>query len=959
MNSKPQAVADATGVCLAFTKLTNTRGLLTKQYSLDGAGRLQKTTNATLATGRAETVHCAGLAEFMAYRATLAPSEALTYGVTGFDRAEITTQEKLRPGSTQIARDRKSFHFARAPGVLMLDHDAEHCAAPHTPEGLRATLFLALPELATAAMAWATSASSNLTNDETGEELQGLRGQRLYLALADASDVRRAGTIIYERLWAHGIGAFVVSKAGALLDRNLVDASAWQPERIDFAAGAACIAPVVQRPPPWRVWADPMGDADPWDSRALLPDLTPDQIEAAARHRGIARAAVAAEAKAARAAFIEGQAAALVERTGIDSEAAHRLMSDAVNRQLLFSDFMLHPERGGTVTVGEVLDNRERWHGARFADPIEPDYRRDKRIAWVNLRSGGRPYLFSHAHGLSQRYELVRQPATLLVQPGEIPRLADECLRVARELGDLYDYGSDGMARVADGQPHLVTQGYLIDYLGRHVRFERHDPRARKGEPDTKPTDCPEKVAGAIMERTGERRLPKLRGVITAPTLRADGTPLDVPGYDASTGLLYVSDDPTPPRVAQRPGAADVTAAALELLAPIQHFPFADNESRGVAVAAMLTAAVRRSLPTAPAFAFDAPTPGTGKSALAKVVLALGGHSSASHKPPATDEEAGKVLFAALRAGAGAIFFDNFAAPVGGPAFDQFLTAEEYAGRVLGVSTIQTAMPNGALVLFSGNNLTLMGDTCRRVLTCRLDARVEHPSRRSFPFHPEQYVRARRLELVRAALTVLRGFVSAGATLKGRPLGSFEAWDALVRQCVCWLADTRPELGLADPNATTETHTAADDGREVLSGVLLAWRGVYGDSLATAADVIERVFPAGWAPLNGAESALQSAIGAIARHPREAISARRLGNWLRMHRDRLAGNYRFESVRDRDGVAEWFVAGGSAGSAGSAGSVSPPSLRSGNVLSRQWSELDPADPADPANDEFAEFRELA
>jgi len=81
MNSKPQAVADATGVCLAFTKLTNTRGLLTKQYSLDGAGRLQKTTNATLATGRAETVHCAGLAEFMAYRATLAPSEALTYGV--------------------------------------------------------------------------------------------------------------------------------------------------------------------------------------------------------------------------------------------------------------------------------------------------------------------------------------------------------------------------------------------------------------------------------------------------------------------------------------------------------------------------------------------------------------------------------------------------------------------------------------------------------------------------------------------------------------------------------------------------------------------------------------------------------------------------------------------------------------------------------------------------------------
>jgi len=41
------------------------------------------------------------------------------------------------------------------------------------------------------------------------------------------------------------------------------------------------------------------------------------------------------------------------------------------------------------VTVGTVLDNRERWHGERFADPLEPDYRGDKRIAWLNLRSGG------------------------------------------------------------------------------------------------------------------------------------------------------------------------------------------------------------------------------------------------------------------------------------------------------------------------------------------------------------------------------------------------------------------------------------------------------------------------------------------------------------------------------------------------------------------------------------------
>jgi len=311
-------------------------------------------------------------------------------------------------------------------------------------------------------------------------------------------------------------------------------------------------------------------------------------------------------------------------------------------------------------------------------------------------------------------------------------------------------------------------------------------------------------------------------------------------------------------------------------------------------------------------------------------VLALGGHSSASHKPPPTDEECGKVLFAALRAGSGAIFFDNFATPVGGPAIDHFLTAAEYAGRILGSSENQPSLPNGALMLFTGNNLSLMGDTCRRVLTCRLDARVEHPSRRSFAFDPEQFVRARRPRLVRAALTLLRGYKTSGAAPVGRPLGSFEAWDALVRQTVCWLAGTQSEFELGDPNITTERSDVADDGKAQLAEMLGAWGAAFGATPQSAAQALAFVQNDDDFIPGSKATTLRGAIRSLGRHSRDEITAKRLGQWLKANKDKVAADCRFEGFIDRVGVTQWLVRPAAAGFAGFAGLSRPPSAQSGN-----------------------------
>lgn len=940
---------------LRVTRLTNRNGTLTKRFALNADGTLDKTTAASLYEGDAEVIECTDLSEFMTVRSRLGVREALTYGIPARTPVRITTQAKLRehPSAKDyaIARDAASFDYPRGPGILMLDHDAEHVADIYDRDSLRAALLSAVPELIGAPMAWATSASSYILNAETGNVLQGLKGQRLYLALTDATDIPRVGRIIYERLWAAGIGTFIVSKAGALLDRNIIDASAWQAERIDFAAGAECVPPLMQDAPCWHLWEATGGGIAPWDSCDHLTELTAQQKESASEYRAAARARVAAKARETRNEYIETRAQVLVDTQRIEIDEARRLARDAVSQRLLFAEWVLHPEAGGTVTVAEVLDDPNRWHGTRFADPVEPTYRGDRRIAWANLRSGGRPYLFSHAHGLAQRYELVRQPAQLMIQAGEQARLTDECVRIIREHGDLFDFGTHEIARIADGRLYTVTPDYMLDYLHRNIRFTRFDRRARAGD-EVQPANCPKSVATALVERTGERLLPKLRGIVTAPTLRSDGTVLDKPGFDAVSGLLYACDDPSPPHVPLCPTDSEVNGALHDLLAPVAQFPFASREARGVALAAMLTACVRRSLPTAPGFAFDAPAPGTGKSLLARTILALGGHSTESHKPPKDDEECGKVLFAALRVGTGALLFDNWATPIGGPAIDHFLTAEEYAGRILQTSVNAGNLPNGALMLFTGNNIELMGDTCRRVLTCRLDARAEHPHRRAFGFDPVQFVKARRGPLVRAALTLIRGYLSSGVPRRGRPLGSFEAWDALVRQTVCWLADKHPQFGLDDPNITSEAAEGSDDSKGHLEEILRAWFGVFGFEPVSAQAALDAAFTFGDGQFSGGadpkRDAMAQALDLLKRHPRDSVTAVRLGKYLKTQKHRIAGNLRFEGTKARNGSMQWFVRAVDAAGAGSQELDSRKDAFDETTSFVQEDETTPAFPAPPA-----------
>jgi hypothetical protein len=139
-------------------------------------------------------------------------------------------------------------------------------------------------------------------------------------------------------------------------------------------------------------------------------------------------------------------------------------------------------------------------------------------------------------------------------------------------------------------------------------------------------------------------------------------------------------------------------------------------------LAAILTAAVRPTLPTSPAFAYDAPVQGSGKTLLARCVGILTEGKNPSvwpHTAGRDDEETRKRLFAVLRSGARSMVWDNITGTFDSAAMASALTSPTFTDRILGVST-SSSVPNRMVMLLTGNNLTLAGDMPRRVSTLTL-----------------------------------------------------------------------------------------------------------------------------------------------------------------------------------------------------------------------------------------------
>lgn len=501
---------------------------------------------------------------------------------------------------------------------------------------------------------------------------------------------------------------------------------------------------------------------------------------------------------------------------------------------------------------------------------------------------------------------------TIRLAAGRIKRIVDEAERaLIKARCGLYQ--RDGRivfvaytpAKTGKGEDTATIQilergehALLADMCGA-ANFEKYNKTAEAWIS----ADPPSLIAKALQEHAlGDLRFPLLHGVVTAPTMRADGSILSNPGYDAKTGLLFDPRGVVFPPIMDRPTRADAEKAYESLGKLITDFPFEKDHDKQVALSAILTACVRRSLPTAPLHGFTAPTAGTGKGKLIDIACGIAtGYRASALGSGGREEEFEKRLTAKLLAGEPFIAIDNCTQPLGGDLLCSMLTQERMSLRILGLSEAPS-VSTGAFVAASGNNLLVKGDLIRRTLMCALDAKVEQPETRVFSHDPVRLALDWREERVIDALTILRAYHVASRPGKPTPLGSFEDWSDLVRGALMW-------VGGADPVDSMARLRKADPVLAAVRAVMGQWALAIGAGEVTAAEAVRKATEKK-ADNEGIERFtapdFRDALMAVAGKG-ETVNGQVLGKWLQRHQDRPVDGVQFVRSGERHGSAVWTL----------------------------------------------------
>ena len=407
------------------------------------------------------------------------------------------------------------------------------------------------------------------------------------------------------------------------------------------------------------------------------------------------------------------------------------------------------------------------------------------------------------------------------------------------------------------------------------------------------PVDCPPVYSSGLLNSQQYPTLAKLVTLARQPFLRLDGSLCNSSGYDPASGMFGVFDPRQYP-ILLEPTRADAEAALHRLKELLVEFPFQTPHDQAAALAAMITAVVRPSLETAPGFLVTAHSSGSGKSYLIDIICALADEGQpAAATFTGNDEEMRKELIAKLQTSPALIKFDEIQGdlkPI--KAMLSALSGEFIEGRILGV-TKMVRLSTRSLFLFCGNNIDVLGDMARRIVTITLDPQVEIPAAREFEDDPLKRVRANRGTFISDVLTIVRAYQRHGTPSDSlKPTNGYGEWSDLCREPLVW-------LGLPDPCAAMFEQLANDPYREQLGSVLQTWYEAFGSTPRMLREVIK-----------AAESNkdLEEAILTVSPAKADTIDRRHLGWWMRKNVGKVIDGKRFARDTTRKRNAEiWLV----------------------------------------------------
>ena len=397
---------------IEITVFRKKTGALSKRIELDADGVPRSDGSACkMKEGEARRIKLNGVAALAELIGQMPSEEALALGRLRAnlpDNVKVILKKDLN-GSTPlnvIARTSDFLQFAAgAPALMLLDHDCkgqprEVAQQLKRLDGFWKAVVSVVPELANAARVSRLSTSAGLYHRRTQERLKKASGKHVYLAVKDGGDIERALKTLHDRLWLAGLGYFVVGAIGQLLDRSIIDAAVYGPERLVFEGAPILVPPVAQDENKRR---PSVHDGEMIDSLVAISPLTDEEQARVAQLKAVAREKLKPQAAVHRKGWAKKRAA----RGDISVEEAERIAVDATERHILREDFELVFDDLGVRTVAEVLAAPDDYVEMSLADPLEGvAYGRGK--AKVYRLPDRRLMINSYAHG-GIKYRLAGQ----------------------------------------------------------------------------------------------------------------------------------------------------------------------------------------------------------------------------------------------------------------------------------------------------------------------------------------------------------------------------------------------------------------------------------------------------------------------------------------------------------------------------------------------------------------------
>lgn len=443
---------------------------------------------------------------------------------------------------------------------------------------------------------------------------------------------------------------------------------------------------------------------------------------------------------------------------------------------------------------------------------------------------------------------------------------------------------------------HKYNIARLRDVVGHHAAsFEKFDQRSKAW----KRVDPPRDVIEALLE-AGHWGFPSVKGIINSPTMRPDGSLLIEPGYDPATSLWYKSaGDINLPPIPGRPTKADAEAALAKLTELLNEFPFAAdkaaNVDKSVALAAILTTVLRGAFEVSPLFFISAPEAGTGKSYLVKVIATIAtGREAVPLAGTRNTEEMEKRLSAAAFEASPILSLNNLDHNLESGLLCQMVTEGIIKIRPFGRNDeTRPCDCRGTTIFANGNNIRMVGDLVRRTLTCRLDAKLEAPEKRTFKFDPVDRLKSDRGAYLAAAFTIARAYREAGfppLEKEAVSIAGFEGWRRFVQLPLVWLGQTDPVQSMEDARAMDPNRSGLADRIQALLASMKV------GEVFTAAQVYNKAMETTMAGGGFPKPAYPKLIEVYSRDGRN-VSAKSIGNQLVADLGRVSVGHKIELVK--------------------------------------------------------------